>query len=81
MQSLTKAIELFGNSFTMVDENLFVSSDIVDVPNLPDILAQYEIESQDVGKKVDVAMSIFGVNIIWLNNSLNLVQENWEVLD
>lgn len=80
LNSLPKAIELFGNIFTMIDEDTFVSGGTTAVNDLPDILATYQLEQSDVGKKVDEAMNIFGTNIIWMKNSLNLNQEDWSIV-
>ncbi len=81
LNSLPKAVEIFGSTFTMVDENTFISGGFTDIPNLPDIIDDYALEQEDVGKKVDVAMNIFGTNIIWLMNSLKLNQEDWTLTD
>lgn len=79
LQSLPSAIELFGDGFILNDGN-FHKSINVNIPNLFELGESNIIETSDVGKTQNEAMSNATINIIYNNNLLNLQLENWMIV-
>jgi hypothetical protein len=67
--------------FSKPESNYFFHSQQTAVPNMPEIKAQAQCEQSDVGKSGDTLEQDFAVAILWLSNALNLVNDDWILID